>query len=57
MRVLLHERAGGRLVCCAGVDGTVAKVETALVGPVERGDIVLVHSGVALLRLDLEWAP
>ncbi len=57
MRVLLSEPGGGSLACCASVDGSVATVETALVGVVERGDVVLVHGGVALTRLDEEWQP
>jgi hydrogenase maturation factor len=57
MRVLVREPAGGSLACCADAAGGVATVETALVGAVERGDVVLVHAGVALVRLDDEWAP
>ncbi len=57
MRVLLREPAGGSLARGADVGGSVATVETALVGAVERGDVVLVHGGVALARLDEEWAP
>jgi hydrogenase assembly chaperone HypC/HupF len=57
MRVLALEPTGGSLVRCTGADGVAATVETALVGPVEPGDVVLVHAGVALVRLDAEWAP
>lgn len=57
MRVLAAPLAGGSLVRCAAADGMVATVETALVGQVEHGDLVLVHAGVALARLDEEWAP
>ncbi len=57
MRVLLREPAGGSLARCADVGGSVATGETALVGAGERGDVVLVHGGVALARLDEEWAP
>ncbi|HMJ02757.1 MAG TPA: HypC/HybG/HupF family hydrogenase formation chaperone [Conexibacter sp.] len=57
MRVLVGEPAGGSLARCADVGGSVATVETVLVGAVERGDVVLVHSGVALVRLDAEWTP
>jgi len=56
MRVLVLDPNGGTLACCAGTDGVRATVETALVGPVDPGAILLVHSGVALARLDAEWA-
>jgi len=56
MRVLALDRAGGTLARCAGVDGVPSTVETALVCPLEPGAIVLVHAGVALARLDAEWA-
>lgn len=56
MRVLAVEPASG-LARCAGTDAVAETVETALVAPVEPGDIVLVHAGVALLRLDAEWSP
>jgi hydrogenase maturation factor len=55
MRVLaLHPRDEG-LARCAAVDGIPVTVETTLVGALEPGAIVLVHAGVALARLDLEW--
>ncbi len=57
MRVLALDPAGGTRARCAGADGIPATVETALVGPLEPGAIVLVHAGVALSRLDAEWAP
>jgi hypothetical protein len=57
MRVLALDRAGGTHARCAGIDGVPATVETALVGPLEPGAIVLVDAGVALLRLDAEWVP
>lgn len=57
MRVLVREPAGGSLARCTDADGGLATVETALVGAVECGDVVLVHGGVALARLDDEWAP
>jgi hydrogenase maturation factor len=44
MRVL--EAQGDVVVCEGGVE-----VMTDLVGPVEQGDELLVHAGVALLRL------
>jgi hydrogenase maturation factor len=55
MRVLLTAR-GSTLARCAGSDGIPATVETALVRPIEPGAILLVHSGVALVRLDAECA-
>ncbi len=57
MRVLALDPAGGTRARCAGADGIPATVETALLGPLEPGAIVLVHAGVALSRLDAEWAP
>ena len=57
MRVLACDPRGGSLARCAAADGIPTTVETALVGPVERGEVVLVHAGVALVRLDVEWAP
>lgn len=56
MRVLALDPAGGSLARCAAADGITATVETALLGPLEAGAIVLVQAGVALLRLDGEWA-
>jgi hydrogenase maturation factor len=46
MRVV-EARAGGTALC----EGEI-EVMTDLVGPVVRGDRVLVHAGVALQRLD-----
>ena len=57
MRVLALDPAGGTRARCAGADGIPATVETALVGLLDPGAIVLVHAGVALSRLDAEWAP
>lgn len=57
MRVLAVERGGGTLARCAGADGVPATIETVLIGPLEPGAIVLVHAGLALTRLDAEWAP
>jgi hydrogenase maturation factor len=54
MRVLVVEPRSG-LARCAGFDAIARTVETALVAPVEAGDILLVHDDVALLRLDVEW--
>jgi len=55
MRVLAFHPSGSGLARCAAADGALATVETALVGPLETGAIVLVHAGIALARLDLEW--
>jgi len=57
MRVLALDPGGGTLARCAGTDGIPATVEVALLDPLEPGAIVLVHSGVALVRLDDEWVP
>jgi hydrogenase maturation factor len=45
MRVL-HAGDDGVAVCDAG------EVLTDLVGPLEAGDVVLVHAGVAIARVD-----
>ena len=55
MRVLALDPAGGTRARCAGIDGIARTVETALVGPLERGAVVLVQAGVALARLDTDW--
>jgi hydrogenase maturation factor len=39
------------LALCADESGARHTVETVLVAPVEAGDAVLVHAGVALVRL------
>jgi hydrogenase maturation factor len=49
MRVV--EADAGGLARCASEDGTTSEVMTELVGVVAPGDSVLVHAGVALLRL------
>lgn len=54
MRVLAGDAA--ELALCAAPDGARTLVETLLVGPVEPGDVVLVHAGAALARL-AEGAP
>lgn len=56
MRVLALDPAGGTLARCAGVDGALQTVETALLAPLDHGAIVLVRGGIALARLDAEWA-
>lgn len=58
MRVLALEPRGGTRARCAGADGIPQTVETALLaGLLEPGAIVLVQDGIALARLDAEWAP
>ncbi|MBS1869273.1 MAG: HypC/HybG/HupF family hydrogenase formation chaperone [Actinobacteria bacterium] len=51
MRVLRVDAARG-LALCAGEDGARSTVEIALVEPVAPGDALLVHAGVALVRLE-----
>lgn len=41
--------AGRELALCVDADGGSHTVEIALVGPVEVGDRLLVHAGVALV--------
>ena len=41
-----------RLALCEAADGSKESVETALVDAVAKGDSVLVHARVALVRLD-----
>jgi len=45
-------RVADDLVLCAAEDDSQSSVMTELVGPVERGDLLLVHAGVALVRLE-----
>ncbi|HUA48104.1 MAG TPA: HypC/HybG/HupF family hydrogenase formation chaperone [Solirubrobacteraceae bacterium] len=40
------------LALCAHEDGFRETVETALVDPVTPGDVLLVHAGTALTRLE-----
>ncbi len=49
MRVVEADADG--LARCATDDGATSEVMTDLVGAVAPGDAVLVHAGVALLRL------
>jgi hydrogenase maturation factor len=52
MRVVRLQPADG-LAWCRGPGAEVeALVETGLVGQVRAGDLVLVHAGTALVRLD-----
>lgn len=43
---------GTALAICVGEDGARVEVQTALVEGVRPGDLLLVHAGTALLRLD-----
>jgi hydrogenase assembly chaperone HypC/HupF len=40
------------LALCSGQDGERVTVETALVAPVSPGEVLLVHAGTAIARLD-----
>jgi hydrogenase maturation factor len=42
------------LALAVGSGGTKMTVETALVEPVEPGDVLLVHAGTAIARLSAE---
>jgi hydrogenase maturation factor len=55
MRVLETGAAAGLAVCVAS-DELPSEVETSLVEPLEPGDTVLVHAGVALVRLEAKSA-
>lgn len=50
MRVTATDAAG--LATCVAEDGASAEVMTELVADVRPGDLLLVHAGTALLRLD-----
>ena len=50
MTVVAVDDDRGLALCDAG-GGTEESVEIALVAPLEPGDAVLVHAGVALVRL------
>ena len=52
MRVLESGHDG--VSVCAAADGGRAQVMTDLVGDVARGDVVLVHAGVAIARVEAE---
>jgi hydrogenase maturation factor len=49
MRVLAVDEATG-LARCADAEGETEDVDVALVDPLEAGDAVLVHAGVALVK-------
>lgn len=50
--LVLSVDSDGDIAVCVDTDGRETEVEVALVGPIGPGDQVLVHAGVALLRLD-----
>jgi len=50
MTVLAVDEARG-LALCEGETGTRMSVETALVGTVGPGDVLLVHAGTAIAQL------
>jgi hydrogenase expression/formation protein HypC len=49
--------AGNGLAVSVDEEGRLATVETSLVGDVAAGDSMLVHAGVALVRLTEQEAP
>ena len=51
MRVVGLAETDG-LVSCEDPSGATAVVDATLVSPLEAGDVVLVHAGVALVRLE-----
>ncbi len=51
MRVLGADSATG-LALCEGAGGHQSEVMTALIGEVVPGDVLLVHAGTALVRLE-----
>jgi hydrogenase maturation factor len=51
MRVLRIDARRALALCEASGDGAHSTVEIALVEPVAPGDAVLVHAGVALVKL------
>jgi hydrogenase maturation factor len=53
MTVLRLDAAAG-LAECADAQGGLSAVETALVAPLQEGDRVLVHAGVAIADLSGE---
>ncbi len=55
MTVVAYDAARG-LALCESAGGGRATVETALVEPVVRGDVLLVHAGTAIATLPVEAA-
>ncbi|MGI8594011.1 MAG: HypC/HybG/HupF family hydrogenase formation chaperone [Solirubrobacteraceae bacterium] len=56
MRVLHVDSERGLAECADDSGARSAAVEIGLVAPVAPGDVVLVHAGTALTRLDEEVA-
>jgi hydrogenase maturation factor len=52
MAVLAVDDARGLALCEVVAGSERTSVEIALVGPVAPGDVLLVHAGTALTRLD-----
>jgi hydrogenase maturation factor len=50
MQVVSVDRTSG-CALCAAADGSLARIDTALVDPVGPGAELLVHAGVALVTL------
>jgi hydrogenase maturation factor len=53
MRVVRIDE-GRELALCSAEDGRRSSVEIALVGPVAEGDVLLVHAGTAIARVESE---
>jgi hydrogenase maturation factor len=56
MRVARVDREHG-LASCRDAEGAMSDVDVALLDRIDPGDAVLVHAGVALVRLEEEGAP
>jgi len=56
MRVASIDRERA-LASCRDAEGAASAVDVALLDRVDAGDAVLVHAGVALVRLEDEGAP
>jgi hydrogenase maturation factor len=54
---VLEVDEGRELALCADEAGERTTVETALVAPVARGDVLLVHAGTAIARTTEEETP
>jgi hydrogenase maturation factor len=49
---VVEARAEEALATCEDAEGSRSDVEIGLVDPVAAGDVLLVHAGTALARLD-----
>ena len=56
MRVVEVDASSGLALCADDGGAATETVETALVGDVDEGAVLLVHAAVALQRLDAEEA-